>query len=331
MNIKVNTEKRTELVTGTDTFFIGVDIGGTKTAVSIARSDGKIIAETRFATESHYRKVIEEITASIHDLKTSVESGRFDGNRAENSLRREIKAIGISCGGPLDSTRGIIQSPPNLPTWNNIPIISILEEQSGIPCYLENDANADVLAEWYWGSGQGCSNIVFLTFGTGIGAGFIFNGELYRGANGLAGEIGHTRIADSGPFVYGKTGSLESYCSGTGISELYKQNHGINLSAREVCNLAQKGDIQALELIETSGRMLGKSLAILIDLLNPECIIIGSIFTRCENLFRPIIEKVITSETLAGPRRVCSIRPSGLGENLGNMAAIGVAINSYKK
>lgn len=132
----------------------------------------------------------------------------------------EICGIGISCGGPLDAERGIIQTPPNLPLWKDVPICAILEQQFCIPTRLQNDANACALAEWRFGAGRGTKNMMFITFGTGFGAGLILNGQLYSGTNGNAGEIGHIRLAEYGPSGYGKIGSYEGFCSGSGIAQI---------------------------------------------------------------------------------------------------------------
>lgn len=132
----------------------------------------------------------------------------------------DFSAIGISCGGPLDSRRGIVFSPPNLPGWDKVPITKFFSERFHVPCFLQNNANACVLAEWKWGNGKNLDNVVFPTFGTGMGAGLILNGKLYEGAKGLAGEIGHMRLARHGPVGYGKAGSFEGVCSGGGDSAI---------------------------------------------------------------------------------------------------------------
>jgi glucokinase len=152
---------------------IGVDIGGTKCAVVLGDEE-RIVNKIRFATTS-CEETIENIIKAIEDI------GAGD-------------AIGISCGGPLDSDKGVIMSPPNLSDWDNVHITKILSDRFGIPAYLCNDANACALAEWKYGAGKGTRNMVFLTFGTGLGAGLIIDGKLYSGTNGNAGEVGHVRL-----------------------------------------------------------------------------------------------------------------------------------------
>ena len=240
---------------------IGIDIGGTKTAVSLGRDDGSIIDKIAFATEAVVEEVLSSIYSAVDELV--IRHGAV------------ISAIGISCGGPLDSKR-IIQSPPNLPAWKDIPIVELVQSRFGAPTF-RSDANACALAEWYWGAGRGFESIIFLTFGTGLGAGLILDGRLYRGPSGLAGEVGHWRMAPDGPLCYYKKGSFESFASGCGISGLYEQHWGERLSAKDVCARAEAGEAKALGVINESAQMLGSGLSLLVDVLNPERIIIGSI------------------------------------------------------
>lgn len=130
--------------------------------------------------------------------------------------------IGVSCGGPLDTNRTHICCPPNLPLWDNVPVVDYLESRLDIPAKLENDADACALAEWRCGAGKGCDSMIFLTFGTGLGAELILTGRLYTDASGMAGEVGHVRLTEHGPSGYGKFDSFEGYCSGGGIAQLGK-------------------------------------------------------------------------------------------------------------
>jgi len=298
-------------------YLIGIDIGGTKTAVTLGRESGEILKKKRFETKPHYLDVIDDICDVVNEIREE-----------SNSNELGIEAIGISCGGPLDSPKGIIQSPPNLPSWDNVPIVEILEKRLKIRCFLENDANACALAEWQWGNGRGCENLIFLTFGTGLGAGLIIQNKIYHGSTGLAGEVGHIRMSQEGPVCYGKSGSWESFCSGSGISRMYKLEYGIELTAKEICDLVEAGDDKALKIIEKSSFHLGHGLAMLIDVLNPDCIIIGSIYSRSELLFKKNVERIIREEALPLSGGHCKVQTSGLGEMLGDMAAIGVALSA---
>jgi glucokinase len=297
---------------------IGLDIGGTKTAVSLWESDKTLIRKVQFPTRGKAGEVINKAAAAI------------DRMRAEAGGIR-VSAIGISCGGPLDSAGGLIFSPPNLPGWDAVPITAMLGEKTGLPCFLENDANACVLAEWYWGAGRGYKDLAFLTFGTGLGCGLILNGRLYRGAGNSAGEVGHIRIAEDGPLGYGKRGSWEGFCSGGGISRMYAELTGRNETGKYICDAAEKGEAAARKVIENCAFYLGRGIALLIDILNPQCIVVGSIFVRSEGLFRPLMESIIAREALAASREQCVIVPAQLGEFLGDRAALGVALNGLEQ
>jgi glucokinase len=229
-----------------------------------------------------------------------------------------------------------------------VPITRIFTEEFGVETALQNDANACALAEWLMGAGKGTTNMIFLTFGTGMGAGLILNGRLYSGTNDLGGEVGHIRLAKTGPVGYGKAGSFEGFCSGGGIAQLAKKvvtqklnnNEPVkfcpsnelipSLDTRKVAIAAREGDSVALEIIKTSAEYLGQGLATLIDILNPECIVIGSIYARNEELFRQLIEKKLRAEALAPALEVCSIKPAKLGDSIGDYAALCVAIYEDK-
>ena len=183
---------------------MGIDIGGTKCAVVIGDETGRVLGKERFAT-TDCKETLENIFEAAERLGAS-----------------GVDAIGISCGGPLDEKNGVILSPPNLPGWDHVEIVSMLKERFGKPTAICNDANAGALAEWKFGAGRGTEHMVFLTCGTGFGAGLILNGRLYSGSCDMAGEIGHIRVTDNGPVGYGKAGSFEGYCSGGGIAQVAK-------------------------------------------------------------------------------------------------------------
>lgn len=317
---------------------LGVDIGGTKCAVVYGIDiDGQIRIEDKVRFDT--LDVNNTISRILNELKRLC---------LKYSLNPEnTRGIGISCGGPLDSRKGMILSPPNLPGWDNIPIVQMVENATGIKASLQNDANACAVAEWKYGAGRGTKNMVFLTFGTGLGAGMILDGRLYSGTNDFAGELGHIRLADFGPVGYGKAGSVEGFASGGGIAQLaatavkeklmmgnkvsWCPNGDISsITAKEVAEAAKKGDELAIEIYKTSATYLGKAIAILIDLINPEMIIIGSIFVRAEELIRPFMQAAIDHEALSGASKVCMIKPAELSESIGDVAALSLAANTME-
>lgn len=311
---------------------LGFDIGGTKCAVITAEWDGsniKLLKKDKCPTDKSLTP-----TQMIEKLITMADS-IIDG---------KPEAIGISCGGPLDSQKGVIMSPPNLPGWDNVEIVKQIENHYDVPTKLQNDANACAVAEWKFGAGKGCNNVVFLTFGTGLGAGLILDGKLYDGTNGNAGEVGHIRLNDDGPVGFGKSGSFEGFCSGNGLAQLgyvkalekaqtgeyplyFQKGYSLaDVSAKTIADAAEKGDKTAIEVYETCGKYLGKGLSIIIDILNPEVIVIGSIFARSHNLLWEPAKRVIDKESLSLSAKCCKVVPAVLGEQIGDYAAIATAL-----
>ena len=284
--------------------YLGLDIGGTKCALVSGTESCEILSRYEIKTADYpdWRDLIDALLAL-----------RPAGQYA---------AVGVSCGGPLDSARGLILSPPNLPGWDEVPIVAYLQEKLGIPAFVQNDANACALAEWRFGAGRGCRNMVFLTCGTGFGAGLILDGRLYSGTNDMAGEIGHVRAEKDGPEGYGKRGSYEGFCSGAGIAQLTG-----GVSAREAVQRADAGDERMLAALHASAERMGACFAMMIDLLNPERIVVGSIFARAERHFRDAMQRVIDREALPLSRAVCRVVPAQLGDAIGDYAALSVGID----
>ncbi len=316
-----------------DSYYLGYDIGGTKCSIVLGDQDFNIYKKVFFETKVKrgFEEVLKEFKEHTYKL-------------FENYDQKNLLKIGISCGGPLDSKKGIIKSPPNLPGWDHVPIVDIFKEEFQVDVAIQNDANACAIAEWMMGAGVGTQNMIFLTFGTGMGAGLILNGKIYAGTNDLGGEVGHIRMADKGPVGFGKAGSFEGFCSGGGIAQLGKSiiSNKIGLgqqvkfcptiemieeiTAKSVFEAAISGDQDAMEIVKISAEYLGKGLAILIDILNPECVVIGSIYARNVALLKPLIDKVLKKEVIPEALEVCEILPAKLGDSIGDYAALSVAM-----
>jgi glucokinase len=315
-----------------ETVWLGVDVGGTKTALVLSSCPPVVLARAEFPTlplEGPAR-ALQVITRGARELLSG-----------QALTEAALQGIGVSCGSPLDRVAGIVQSPPNLPTWVDVPIKSILEEEFHVGCQLENDANAGAVAEHRFGAGRGCQNMVFLTMGTGFGAGIIADGRLYHGTSDLAGEIGHVRLTRKGPVGHNKAGSVEGWVSGGGLAQVaercvelarkrgrrtsltaYLESNG-TITARDVGMAAQEGDALAKQIIRSTGRRLGDALAILVDILNPERIVIGGLAMRWgETLLAPA-RAVLQREALTAG--ACQIVPAALGEQIGDIAALCVA------
>lgn len=310
----------------------GFDIGGTKCAVITAEyEDGevKILKKEKIPTD--------------HTISPSQMIDRLI-ETADKITEIKPDAIGISCGGPLDSEKGIIMNPPNLPGWNNVEIVKQIEAHFGVKAKLQNDANACAIAEWKFGAGKGYRNVVFLTFGTGLGAGLILDGKLYSGTNDNAGELGHIRLERFGPVGYGKAGSFEGFCSGGGIAQLgyakaleavqmgkcplyfKKGMTADDISAKSIAEAADKGDETAIEVYRVCGEYLGRGLSVVIDILNPQVIVLGSIFARSHHLLWESAQEIIKKEALPISANCCRILPAELGESIGDYAAIATAL-----
>ena len=281
-------------------YCIGFDIGGTKCAVSLGEIMGgriSVLHREEVATGKSAEDTMAALLPYVCEWRD----------------RYSVSRAGISCGGPLNSKDGVIVCPPNLADgWHGFAIVSYIKEKALLDAKLENDANACAYAEWKFGAGQGTKNMIFMTFGTGLGAGLILDGRLYSGTNDNAGEVGHIRLDKIGPRGYGKDGSFEGFCSGGGIARLacvmaeksknipdyMKKTGGVcNISTKMLAEEAFRGDKFAKRVFAKSGEMLGRGLSILIDILNPERIVIGGVFMRASELLVPAMKKEIARES----------------------------------
>jgi len=315
--------------------WIGVDVGGTKTAVVISLEPPVMHVRIEFPTlpEQGPERAIELIKQSIHKLLD-----------APGVDKTKLGGIGVSCGGPLDQKTGVVMAPPNLPTWVDVPITSILSKEFGVKCRLENDANAGAVAEHRFGAGQGAHHMIILTMGTGLGAGVIVDDHLLIGATGQAGEIGHVRLTPSGPVGYNKAGSVEGWASGgcvaqvacqeveaaikrgepTALAAKFQANGAV--TAKDVGEAAQQGDKLAQRILESTGNRLGEALAILVDLFNPDRIVIGGMAMRLGDSLLGPARAMMQREGLPGPAAHCQVVPASLGERIGDVSAICIAM-----
>ncbi len=290
-------------------YVFGIDIGGTKSAVAAVSLRGEILARTEIETRAAdgAPRVIARLCAALHSIE------RDD----------QLLGIGIGCTGPVDPRTGHVMNPYTLPTWDDVDIVSPLADEFHTRVVLENDCDVAALGEHWIGAARSANNAVYITVGTGIGAGLIFNNKLYRGVGMVAGEIGHMTIDYNGPLCYcGNRGCLEMLASGPTIARVYAKKMGVeNITARDVIDRAQNGDAEAFAIVEHTARFLGIGLSNLITLLAPDVIVMGGGVMSSFDLFYPTMRATITANVTLVPSDQVKIVPAALGQNAGVIGA----------
>lgn len=314
---------------------LGIDIGGTKCAVCIGTAAGRILARREIPTGAGRppEAVLEELAELARAL--------IDEERVVP------EGIGVSCGGPLDRERGLVLSPPNLPGWDATPVGAFLEAAfPGVPVALENDANATALAEWRWGAGIGARHMIYLTQGTGIGGGLILDGRLYHGANDMAGEVGHHCVAPDGPMCNcGMRGCLEAVASGPAIARAASErlrtdgadrtslasfrSRMDDLTARDVVQAGHAGDPLAVRVLDEAGTYLGMGIANLVQILNPEVVVVGTIAVHAGDLVLGPARRAMAAHAWPRAAGICRIVPAALGDRAQDLAAIAIAASDH--
>ncbi len=304
---------------------LGFDVGGSKIAVIEGDYQAKIYARTTIPEDAlhPFERSFVAMVAAAQEMRS-----------AAATAGRSVSAISVSIGGPLDIEHGIIKSPPNLPGWENIPLKEMLAEQLSLPVYVEHDGNAGALAEYLFGAGMGKQNVVFLTMGTGLGAGLILDGRIYRGTTDTAGEVGYIHISDDGPVAYGRVGTWEGVCSGAGLVKLahvrYPGRWPDDVTTRDLIAETLAGGREAGALVHEMGEWLGKGAAILINTLNPEMIIVGTLGVLLGDALLAPARRVLAEDGLPISAAACEIVPSALVDRLGDTAALIAAIDARR-
>ena len=321
------------------THVVGIDIGGTKLATVVADSTGHILSKVRKPTlaEKGPEYALQLLFEMVRETVASADLAQ-----------ESVSAIGVSCGGPLDTKTGVVYSPPNLPGWDALPLKAQLESEFHIPVTIENDANASALAEYRFGGGRGYEAVLYMTMSTGIGGGIVIDGQIYHGANDSAGEVGHQILLPDGPRCgCGKRGCLEAFCSGPAIARraqdtiqkqlvdgtesataLLKLANGRikDVKSEHVLEAAQTGDILALQLVEETAYYMGWGIANLVNILNPDIVLLGTIAIAAGDLLLNPIRKTVSEFAMTRPAEAVKIAPAQLGEALGDLAAIALVV-----
>jgi len=281
----------------TDSHFIGVDVGASKVSFCLADGKGQVIKKDSSPTEGP-RKLISEVKLFLNRAERDFPDARPSG-------------IGIGAVGPLDSGKGIIVNPPNLPGWRNVPLVHLFEEEFSLPTFLENDATVGALAEREFGVQK--DSLVYLTVSTGIGGGLIDSGHLIRG-RGNAGEVGHMQITPYGPRCEcGKRGCWEALASGTAIAKEGVRSLDLDEEkAEKVFSLAREGNEEAKKIIEKAACFLGVGISNLIELMDPQAVVLGGGLTNSWDLIK---EKTL-STVKRNSRREVDVKVTSLGDEV---------------
>lgn len=305
----------------------GIDIGGSKTGLLLGDTQGHVLRRMEFVTPAD-----EPFDLAFPQI---VKAGRAFLDECLAAGFPSANQVSVSVGGPLDIERGILYAPPHLAAWGEAHLKEALEEHFGLPVFVEHDGNAGALAEFFFGAGRGTRNMIFLTMGTGLGAGLILDGKIFHGSNDMAGEVGHIRMAEDGPLEYGKAGSWEGFCSGSGLVRLahWRQpdQWPADLTPRALIRSALDGNAAALAVVNEAGRWFGKGLAVLVDLLNPDRIVVGTLGVVLGDLLLEPARNAMHEEALPRAAAICQVVPAELGSRLGDVAALMAAINHVKQ
>lgn len=291
-----------------------VDIGGTKIAVGLVDDAGRVAARTD--TPSYVGRGPADATERISQI--------LDVQQRQAGTR--IAGIGIGCTGPVDPLSGELQDVNTLPGWCGWNPVLQLSEAFGVTAAMENDADAMALGVARWGTGSGKQSLICITVGTGIGAGIVLNGQIYRGANHSHPELGHHIIEPGGPqCTCGACGCWESLAAGPALEQWFskeatKASPG-GTTAREICDRARGGDPIAMKAVMREGRYLGAGLANVISMFMPEAIVLGGSVMQSAELFLPLIHETISKNCALVPHKMCEISLASLGPDAGLIGA----------
>jgi glucokinase len=307
---------------------LGADIGGTKLAAGVVAPDGTVLSHVTEPTDLSLGPdgVLDALAALCR--RAVAEAGVDVAS---------VAGLGIACGGPLDPETGIVHSPPNLPGWDDVPVRDRLAEAlRGLPAWIDNDATAGALAEWRFGAGRGCSDMVYLTISTGIGGGVVSGGRLLRGATGNGAELGHVSVRyDGWPCICGRRGCPEAFASGTNIARRAREALANgeasalppDATAEDVAAAAEAGDAVARRVWDETTEVLGELVASILNAWDPQLVVLGGGVTDAgDSLIVPIRERALRLALSPATRASARIERAALGQGLGVVAAAAVAL-----
>lgn len=318
-------------------FIVGVDLGGTNLRSAVVTEDKRIVSRASRSTDA------EKGPEAVED---AIQACVMDAVEESGLGKEDLLAVGIGAPGPMNWQTGVVYSPPNLPGWKNVPLADDMRKRLGVPCYVENDANVACYGEFWLGAGQGAENMCLLTLGTGLGGGIVTHGKLLRGIDGTAAEIGHLKVERNGRLCgCGATGCIEQYASVTGMKKTALEgialgaktvltdmmgNDFTQLTGKMISEAADQGDEYAAWVIEETATWLGIAISSLINLLNPERVVLyGGMIAAGDRLFGPV-RKVAKALSFEVPGNRAQIIAAELGDDSGVIGAAGVALDRLR-
>ncbi len=323
-------------MTTNDPIVLGVDLGGTKTRIAlVSRSRGLLNAETRPTPGGHGP---EPVLLLIKEMCLSLAS-------YEGGTLQDVRGVGLGAPGPLDRRKGVVSIMPNLPGWEGFPLQARLVETLDIPAAVINDGDAAALGEHRYGAGRGVQNLVYVTLGTGVGGGFIVQGQPYGGAAGAAAEIGHMLLDPNGPICgCGHYGCLEAFSSGSGmerqaarlladgtptaLAEIVAANGGV-LTTRQIETAARQGDATSKQLFKQAALRLAQGLVTLVHLMNPEVVIFGGGLLAIRDLLIDPAVHLAQDRLLQQHLRGLRFNYAQLEEDAGVLGAAALALDAF--
>jgi len=305
-----------ELTNPSDNVVLALDLGGTNARFTAVRRDGEILARVRVPTPGHGS------TAAMLDTI----AGGFEQLRSGMSAELLPIAVAAAVPATISSATGVLEQLPNVPALEGVDLRAVLSERLGLKAVLENDATAATLGEHWMGASKGIDNVIGVTLGTGVGGGLIIDGKAYRGKDGTAGEIGHVCVEPEGhPCGCGSRGCVEQYSSGTAIVRMALEA-GIDADTPlKVYELAKQGDERAILVFVKMGRYLGIAFSGLVNVLNPDAIVIGGGVSAGWDMFIEHVRREVNERAFRDPAERVNIVRASLGEDAGVLGAALVA------
>ncbi len=312
-------------------YVVGIDMGATHLGLVVTDFSAHVLEEIEypFVVADGPQICLPKINQYLNDLLSKL-----------NLKAHQISAIGMDVPGPVVTEAGVVSAPPIMPGWDGYPIRTYLEEFWQVPVSIGNDAELGALGEWAYGAGRGETNLAYIKVGTGVGAGLLLGGQIYRGTTGCAGEIGHITIEENGPLcTCGNYGCLEAMAGGHAIArkarEAIKSGKRTQLAsiqpekilAVNVAAAAQRGDLVAQQIITEAGTHLGIAIASLVNLINPGMVVIGGGVSQLGDLLLDPIRKTVLQRSLQSAAKVVRITSAVLGRRASSMGAVVQAIN----